>query len=279
MAKKGTYFGVSTEEREAVAGPSGEFVRRLANGQIGPPSISYLQAAMSPELYVPPRLIDPFVQYAPLIPSLKDQLETWRRYNDEILGHPLTDDQLADVNTATGHIQTVRDSLVLVARFGRTEKDLFEAAATILKENHPNFTRGASLGDGYKIRRYAKQTIPYKPGFHVVHLNLAAYWEPEDGRSGDDVRVQAKAAGEKLGYIEPLQFYGLAPKLLQKMDGTNLPYLDPAGYEVKPSGGSGWRCAPYLDWYAGYSEVRLSSYSVAFHRRYYSAPVVRELAA
>lgn len=274
MATKGTYpFDLEAYKqfKEQLRDLDG----RALDGQVDIDRARQLLQVAVRDQFDSVQFVDPFFRYAHLLLSLEDQLKLIDRFNTELWDHALTDDQFAAIATASNHAQAFGNIEVLHVELG-SPMETFEAWAKVLQASHPNFWRGNSINPGYKIRLLRGNTVKYESGIHRVCLDLGAHWEPENGRTVDEVRIQAKAAKEKLAHGEGLSAYGLHSDLLQKTDGTNLPYPDLAGYEVKASGDSEWRDAPYLDWDAGDRKANLNSDWTDDRYQYDSAPVVRE---
>lgn len=220
-----------------------------------------------------PVLSDPFARYAHLLLSLDQQLKLIREYNKKYWGGVLTEEMFAAINTESDHVQRVEDLEILHAEFA-TPRDTFEAWAKVIEGTQPKFWRGDSIiKEGYAIR-LSSSTLQNEPGIHRLHINLVAHWDTENGRSVDNVREQVKGTTENLAHGEVFATYGLHADLLQATDGTNLPYFDAAGYEVKPADVSEWRHAPYLRWNAGDRRAYLGSGWTDDSYRDYAAPVV-----
>lgn len=222
--------------------------------------------------------VDPFARYAHLLLPIDKQLERYFLFNENYWKSTQVEQGLKAFDSCSSdHVQRVEDLELLYLLPGATDKEAFEAFIVVWKGENPGFLRGSSLGNGYDIRRLAKNTFKYEP-FTVYRrrINLAADWDSENGNSVDDSRNRVKVTKENLAHGEPFAAYALHPELLQQTDGTNLPYFDAPGYEVKPSGVSEWRFAPYGCWNADYSWAFVNSYWSDYRYQIYATPRVWE---
>lgn len=107
--------------------------------------------------------------------------------------------------------------------------------------------------------RLDKTACDYAPGVHLITINLVDNWEPQNGRSVDQVRRSALATGQKLAGIEVLAAYALQdPRLLQSQDGKNLPYCNLAG--LQQGDGFGQVLDLRFRWNSGYCKACLNSW-------------------
>lgn len=275
MAKKGTY-AIDLEKFKQFKKQLHDMEMRALDGQINLDQAPQILQVVSTDRLDQIQLLDLFARFSHLLLPLDEQLALLREYNEKYWGGALTEDMFAAVDTESDHAQRVEDLELLYVEFG-SPKETFENWVAVWKGEQPGFWRGDSLSDGYKIRRLAKNTRKYPVGIHRIHINLAANWSPKQGRSVDDVRDWLKGdTRDKLAHGEVFAAYALHTELLQKTDGTNLPYFDAAGYEVKLSGDSEWRSVPYGYWSAVNSKAYVRSYSTDGRLQRYAAPVVRE---
>lgn len=258
MAKKETY-PFDLDKFKQFRGQLHDMETRALDGQIDLDRAPKLLQVVLTDQYSNIRFIDPFARYAHLLLPIDKQLALLRKYNEKYWGGAIPEDMFAVVDTTSDHAQRVEDLEIFYVQF-ESDMDTFEKWLAVWKGEQPGFWRGDSLGDGYKIRRLARNTQKYSAGcIHRIHINLAADWDPENGNSVDDSRSRVKDTKEKLAHGEAFAAYALHPKLLQQTDGTNLPYFNAAGYEVKSSGDSEWRRAPYGFWFAGISGASVFS--------------------
>ena len=222
-----------------------------------------------------PLVSDPFGNYTGMLLSLDQQFALLREYNEKYWGGKITEEQFAAVNTDSDHTQRVEDLEILYVEFG-SPKETFENWIAVIKGENPRFWRGGSLNDGYDIRLFNRNVQKYSPGIHRIHINLVVDWNPENGNSVDASRSRVKGTKENLAHGEVFAAYALHTELLQATDGTNLPYFDAPGYEVKPSGVSEWRVAPYGDWSAGGGRAGVNSSRADDRGQDFAAPVVWE---
>ena len=220
-------------------------------------------------------LADRFGRYNDKLLPLWQQLNLLKQFNILHWDNVLTDEQFAAVDTSGDHVQSVDDLEILYVDFGSPEKNI-EAWWKVLVATQPNAWRWDGLKTGRKNLRLDPNTKLYEPGIHRVRINLVAHWEPEKGRTIDEVRPQAKAAGEFLAHAEAMAAYGLHAELLQEQDGENLPYVDLTGYQATVSGDEAWTHVPYLSWGRDDRGVRLSASWSAYRVQGWAAPVVRE---
>ena len=274
MANKGTYQ-VDLGKFKQLRGQLYDLETRALDGQIDLDRAPELLQVVLTDQYSNIRFIDPFVRYAHLSLPLDEQLSLLRKYNEKYWIGAITEDMFAAVDTMSDHTQRVEDLEILYVEFG-SPKETFENWVAVWKGENPDFWRGDSLNDGYDIRRLARNTKKYPVGIHRIHINLVADWDPENGNSVDDTRNRVKGTKEKLAHGEVFAAYALHTELLQATDGTNLPYFDAAGYEVKPSGVSGSRHAPYGEWNADDGKADVDSGWTDGRDRDYAAPVVWE---
>jgi hypothetical protein len=209
-----------------------------------------------------------------LLPLLQ-QLNLLKKFNTIHWDNILLQEQFAAVNTSGDHVQSVDDLEILYVDFGSPKKNV-EAWWKVLMGTQPNAWRWDGLKTDPGNLRLDPNAKSYEPGIYRVRINLVAHWEPEKGgRTIDEVRPQAKAAGEFLAHAEAMAAYGLHAELLQEQDGGNLPQVDLAGYQATIPGRGAWALVPCLSWDRGGREVRLNARWSGGRDRYWAAPVVR----
>ena len=219
-----------------------------------------------------------FERYVPMLLSLDEQQELLVRYNREYWGSRFTYEQLHElsVDTTRDHVQSVDDLEILHVEFGSIEETV-EMWWKVFVGEQPDSWRWDGLKLDTEHIRFSPNTTKYEPGVHRVRINLVAHWEPEDGRTVDEVRKQASDTHEILAHSEVLSAYGLHSALLREQDGDNLPYADMAGYEATVPGGDAWRYVPCLDWSRFNRRVGLDAYWSGNRIQRWAAPVLREL--
>lgn len=214
-----------------------------------------------------------FDRYNHLLLSLNDQLECLRRYNQQYWDNRLTDEQLAAVDTSAAVTQRVDDLTTFHVQFDSLEETV-EMWWRVFVGEQPDHWRWNGLElDAEHLRLLDSNVHNYEPGIHRVRIDLVARWEPEDGRTLEEVRNGAKSTGEILAQLEVLSAYGLHSELFREQDGENLPWTDMAGTDVGVTG-STEPYALYVRWSPSFREVSLGADRVAYRRRRWSAPVL-----
>lgn len=208
-----------------------------------------------------------------LLPLLQ-QLNLLKQFNILHWDNVLTNGQFAAVNTSGDHVQSVDDLEILYVDFGSPNKNV-EAWWKVLIGTQPNAWRWDHLKTDPRNLRLDPNAKSYEPGIYRVRINLVAHWEPEKDRTIDEVRSEAKAAGEFLAHAEAMAAYGLHAELLQEQDGENLPQVDLAGYQATIPGDEAWASVPYLCWNRGSRKVQLGPGWSGGRHQGWAAPVVR----
>lgn len=130
---------------------------------------------------------------------------------------------------------------------------------------HSGFSTDA---DNLRLDETARK---YAPGVHLVEINLVDNWDPENGRSVDQVRVNAAKNGQKLAGAEVLGAYALQdPELLHLQDGRGLPFCDLAGLRQ----GADFGQVPNFNWNSANRKAYLNSWNSDNVNRNYAAPSV-----
>ena len=217
--------------------------------------------------------VDPFGRYDHLLLSLPDQLARLREYNAKYWDNRLTDEDFLSVFEDV--VQSVSDLTILHVQFGSLEETA-EMWWKVFVGEQPKHWRADELKlDSEHLRLFDSNVATYDPGIHIVRINLVAHWEPEDGRTIEEVREQAKQSGETLAGLEVMSAYGLHTELLREQDGENLPYSDMPGTDVSLPGFS-HPYALYVRWYPLYRRARFNAAWVDSRARKWAAPVLRE---
>jgi hypothetical protein len=84
--------------------------------------------------------------------------------------------------------------------------------------------------------------VAHEPGIRRVTLDLAANWDRRVGRRPLDVRSKASASGEILAAAAHFPFW------VRSMDGTTIPFVCLAGYQVTVPDYETWRHVVCLSW-------------------------------
>lgn len=218
---------------------------------------------------------NPFDAYTSKLLPLWQQLNLLKQFNVLHWDNILTEEEIDAVDTSSDHVQSVDDLEILYVDFGSAEKNI-EMWWRVLVANQPNNWRWDGLKTDPENLRLTPNTKAYEPGIHRVRINLVAHWEPENGRTIDEVREQAKQTDEILAHAEVLAAYGLHAALLQEQDGENLPYADMPGFQATVPGREAWAHVPYLFWNRDDRKVQLSAFWSGSRPQYWAAPVVRE---
>jgi hypothetical protein len=219
---------------------------------------------------------DRYDRHRGLLLSLEDQLNKLNDFNERFWGGLLTPEEFTAIDIRSDHVQSVDDLEILYVDFGSPEQNV-EMWWKVIAGTQPRAWRWDGLKTDPEHLRLAPNTYQYNPGMrgiYRVRINLVANWQPQDGRSVLQVREWATRFGEYLAHAEVLAAYGFHNELLQRQDGTNLPYSDMAGFEASVPGDGPWASCPYLSWSG--DEARLSAYWVDSVHQLWSAPVVWE---
>ncbi len=217
-----------------------------------------------------------FDRYNHLLLSLDDQLERLRRYNTKYWDSRLTDEQLAAVDTSGDLTQRVDDLTAFHVQFDSLEETV-EMWWRVYVGEQPKQWRWDELKlDSEHLRLLTSNVRQYEPGIHRIRIDLVAHWEPEDGRTLEEVREGAKGTSEILAQLEVLSAYGLHSELFREQDGENLPYSDMPGTDVSVPGRSG-PCALCVGWSPFALEAGLNAGWVSRRSHKWAAPVLREL--
>jgi hypothetical protein len=224
-----------------------------------------------------------FDRYSNLLLSLYVQRSHLRYFNHQYWNGRFTDEQFSavDITGLEGHVQQVEDLAVLHVQFASLEETVEMWWRVLAAETRLFFCDGQTHDrrwdqltlDSDHLRLIPSNVRTYKPGIHVVRLNLAAHWEPDEGRTLDKVRYQAGVSGETLAQLEVMSAYGLHPALLREQNGTDLPYPDMAATDVSVSCYSN-SCALMMGWDRGRRTVDLSARWVSSRERGWSAPIL-----
>lgn len=207
--------------------------------------------------------------------STKAQFALICRYNQQYWDGYFSEEELRAYQPALGdHQQSVADLLILHVEFDSLEETI-EMWWKVFQGEQPGHWRWEPLKlDRQHCKLLASNVATYPPKtITQVRINLVSHWEPEEGRTLEEVREQAKARGEILAQAELMSMWGLHTELFREQDGDNLPWTDMAGTDVTVPGESR-SLALYVDWNPDSREARLCASWVDHRGHRWSAPVV-----
>ncbi|HSH31199.1 MAG TPA: hypothetical protein VK963_00860 [Candidatus Saccharimonadales bacterium] len=226
------------------------------------------------------RLTKPFARYTAMLVSPIDWLARLREYNAKYWGNKFAFEDFAKAEAQlalvpTGHVQGV-DNIFGFHAQGDSLKETFEMWYKVYQGELPSTWRWPELKMNAKRLRLHKLARPYEPGIHLVNIDLVAHWEPEDRRTVEEVREQAKSSGEILAQLEVVSIYGVLTRLFMEQDGENFPYSDMPGTDVIVTVDSRPH-ALAVRWNRFVREAEFDAFSVGYRRSKFAAPVLREL--
>lgn len=182
-------------------------------------------------------------QFNIFLHSLSEQLELLRELNQQMPDELRIVDEWLDLETVSDHRQCVTDLEFFFVVLESLEKTwefnckLIELTGTSILNVNSHLGRLP-----IRLHRSARH---YEPGIHLVRINLVDNWDPEKGRSVDQVRSRAELTGKRLAAIEAVGAYALQNRNLFRMkDGLDLPHFDCAGLEQ----GEDFDLVPYFEW-------------------------------
>ncbi len=233
-------------------------------------------------------LADPFAQYADMLVSPFDWLDVLRRYNQQYWANHFTDADFALaeatlVAVPEDHVQAVTKCYGFHVQFSSTAETIemwrrvFQGELAKFFEDtevHTWVWDQISFDDEHFGFHELART--YEPGIHLFCMNVVAHWEPEEGRTLIQVREQAGSSGEILAQLEVVSLWGVLIKLFMQQDGTNFPWSDMPGTDLKVPGGSE-PYAFYMYWYRDGRQAGFYASWVARVLQNWAAPVLREL--
>lgn len=188
---------------------------------------------------------DKFAQYAHLLKSLDLQILELKELNKRMpKAMRVPDSWFNNLERDDEHVQSVQR-----LKFYFVVKDTIEETLAynwkLIELTQPAIYHSgfSTSADRLRLDETARK---YSKGIHLVEINLVDNWSPDEGRSVDQVRINAIKIGQKLAGVEAIAAYALQdPKLLQAQDGKNLPYCDLAG--LQQGGGFGQVLGFYWD--------------------------------
>lgn len=262
----------TTEELVRIDGQAHEILKRVGNGSLDSRSVrKALQDIIEGKLSQDARFDGKLL-------LLGDQLDLLRRYNAQYWDNRLTEEQFSAIEREVaqswlGHTQRLDDLAIFHVQFDSLEETV-EMWWRVYVGEQPDSWRWPELRvDAEHLKLIGANVATYEPGVHVVRINLVAHWEPEGGRTLEEVRDGAKGTDEILAQLEVLSAYGLHTDLFREQDGENLPYSDMPGTDVSTPGYSKPR-ALCVAWAPSDREAMLGACWVDFRNDRWAAPVL-----
>lgn len=208
------------------------------------------------------------------------QLDRLREYNAKYWDNRFTDEDFAAIDLqlgqvlTNGHTQHLDNLISYHITFGSVQETL-EMWMRVYKGEFPNAELWETLVFDEEHFRLHKLAATYEPNtITVVRVNLISHWEPKDGRTVEEVRAQAEAAGETLAQLELVSIWGILTELFQMQDGKDLPWADMAGTEATVPGDDAWQNCLCVRWGPDGSKAWVSANWVDGRHRRWSAPVL-----
>lgn len=130
-----------------------------------------------------------FSRYNSCLLPLEDQLQQLTELNKKLPKKLKVAASRLDLDTASNHVQSVEDleSFFIVLD---TLEETIAVNWELIKLTQPAIYHSGFATDADNLR-LGPNTKWYKPGIHRVRINLVDNWDPENGRSIDDVRALA----------------------------------------------------------------------------------------
>lgn len=138
-------------------------------------------------------------------------------------------DQLTRV--PSGHIQRVNDLIGFHVEFD-SPAETFNMWIRVYQGELPILAVSPELKFDDAHYHLQERTRIYKPGIHLIGIDLAAHWDPTGKSTLEDVMMLAGSEDEILAQLEVLSVYGVQTQLLVAQDGTNLPFAMMRGVRV-----------------------------------------------
>ena len=226
---------------------------------------------------LPKEVVDRFAKYAKLLFSIAKQAPDLRELNRQAPAYfQISDSEFDTVGTNSDHVQRYEDLEFLFISLGdfiKTQKLI--RLQTKMKHGIWLSDRFKADEDKFQLHETAASFIYDKPGIYRLRINLAADWDPDEGRSVDQLWERDIKIGKKLnaGSLGDAALNVQDKKLHRQQDGIHLPYHDHT--DIIRSG-DGHSRAPYSRWTGDDSEVFFHSHDSDYVRRYYSAPALVE---
>lgn len=262
----------TAEQLVRINGQAHEIIKRVANGSL---DVQAVRQALQQIIEKKPSVQDSrFDSYNHLLLSLEDQ-KTRSLYYDRRYWGGRYHEQILTLNTCSNHTQRVDDLEVFHIQFASFEETVEMWWRVYVGEQPKQVLRDELKLDPEHLRPLTSNVRQYEPGIHRIRIDLAAHWEPENGRTLEEVRGGAKGTDEILAGLEVLSAYGLHSELFREQDGENLPYSDMPGTDVSVPGDSRLY-ALCVHWLPFYHEAMLRAHWVSLRSNEWAAPVLRE---
>lgn len=266
---------------EISAGQLIEFQRILAEAGFTPKEVDSIikEPALAKKMLEAIQVAQPdrYPQYAKFLYSLEKQKVELKHINGQMARKKQVPKLFFDkINTDDGgHIQMGESLNYIYIESSESLEETFDFNLEIIRITQPNIYPPDFAKDTKHLVRHQKAR-KYKPGAHVININLFANWAPDEGRSVRQLRKSPLETGVWFGAIEPIGAYGSQdPLLLQSQDGVSHPYQDQAGL-IQVSGVALDR-VPCFHWYSDLSKVFFDSCDADFVDHEYAASLVRDV--
>lgn len=217
---------------------------------------------------------DRFSAFSHLLHPLSIQAPELRRKNSHITrSERVPDSWFDDLDTNSDHVQSVKDlEFFFIVPPGALKK-VIEYQVRLIRMSQPNIWASmafnSQIDDAYLDYDTADISMFAKPGIYRRRINLVSYWDFKNGSCVDQARKQASARGILLAGLAAVGAYAAQdPRLCQKLDGENLPYLDIADLRSGDSGSQAFS----MRWDLGNQQVFFDSYGSSGVNRHYGAP-------
>ncbi len=255
-----------------------QFTRLLAESGLTSEEVKAVLSQPHLANYMVVPLKELHVRYTGKLLSVKQQFELICRYNQQYWGGYFSDEELKAYRPkgVCNHQQSVTDLLVLHVEFGSLEETI-EMWWKVFQGEQPKHWRWEPLKLDSEHLKLLPSNVATYPARTItqVRINLVSHWEPEEGRTLEEVREQAKQSDEILAHSEVMSAYGLHTELFREQDGDNLPWSDMAGTDVIVPGRSE-PYALYLGWDPFRRGAKLDAGWVGVRVQGWAAPVLRE---
>lgn len=219
-----------------------------------------------------PRVSTKFPQYKQYLNSLARQKALLVAFNAQAGDLTVPQEWLENLSASNRHAQSLEYLEIFVVWCGTLEKTLRYVQALM------KFYQGKIWDSGFKtdeknMRLHARAFAYGEAGVYRVRVNLVDNWNPEKGRSVEDVYDLAAAKPDYiLTSVEGIFAYALQNReLIRKQDGINLPWTDCPGIQQ----GDGFARAVGFYWSSVFDEVSFGSYDAGDALADYSAPSVQ----
>lgn len=261
-----------------IHGQCHEIMKRIANGSLNESNVrKALQYIIEGKFPEDAR----FDRYADKLVSVFDWLARLRDYNVKYWDNRFTDEDFAAAEAQLAlvpadYVQGVNGVYGFHVEFSSVQETI-EMWFRVYQGELPDAWLWPELKFDAEHFRLHELARTYTPGFHLVCINLTAHWEPEAGRTIDEVREAAKESGEILAQLEVISIYGVLTELFMEQNGTDLPYSDMPGTELSVPGRGAWRSVLCIYWRRDRRQGKFSAGWAGYRHQHWAAPVIREL--